>query len=144
MLVAVNKSMSWDRVRKLYVVRDDAEDIDMLMVHCLLHPFDYKLVRAVCGGSKSRDVRALYHEECIDELVYEVTRSEHTRTLYNVMYDLYGVDSKGKAYMRGMIFVAETDGGEYIEFDMNDVHDVIWQDLVEVEEELEGEEEEEV
>ena len=131
------------KVRRLYVVKDDAEDIDMLMVHCLLHPFDYKLVRAVCGSSESTDVRVMYHEECIDRLENEVTRSEHTRKLYDVMYDLYGVDGMGKAYMGGMIFVAETDGGEYVEFSINDVHDVMWNELVEVEEELEEEEEEE-
>ncbi|MCI4407686.1 MAG: hypothetical protein JHC26_01250 [Thermofilum sp.] len=115
--------------------------MDMLMVHCLLHPFDYKLVRAVCGSRESTDVRVMYHEECIDRLEYEVTRSEHTRTLYDVMYDLYGVDSAEKAYMRGMIFVAETDEGEHIEFSINDVHNVMWDDWVEVEEELEEEEE---
>jgi hypothetical protein len=141
--VTVSKSMNWDKVKKLYVVRDDAEDIDMLMVHCLLHPFDYRLVKATCNGHESRDVRALYHEECIDGLEYEVTRSEYTRTLRSVMDDLYYVDGTGKANMRGMIFIVENDSGEYIEFDMNDVHNVMWQEFAEVEEELEEEEEEE-
>jgi hypothetical protein len=134
MLVAVNKSTNWDRVRKLYVVRDDAEDIDMLMVHCLLHPFDYRLVKATCDGHVSRDVRALYHEMCIDRLEYEVTRSEYTRTLYYVMDDLYGVDGKGKANMRGMMFIVETDGGEYVQFDINTIHDIKWQEIEEEEE----------
>jgi hypothetical protein len=135
--------VSWDKVKKLYVVRDDAEDIDMLMVHCLLHPFDYRLVKATCDGHASRDVKVLYHEMCIDRLEYEVTRSEYTRTLGSVMDDLYYVDSTGKAYMRGMIFVAETDSGEYIEFNMNDIHNVKWQEFAEAEEELEEEAEEE-
>jgi len=127
-------------VRKLYVVKDDAEDIDMLILSHLLHPFDYKLVRVACSGREVKDVIMAYHEECIDELEFEVIKNK--RTLYDVMYDLYGIDSKEKVYMRGMIFIAETNEGEYVEFSISDVHDIMWDDFVEVEEELEEEEEE--
>jgi hypothetical protein len=133
MLVTVDRSVNWDKVKKLYVVKDDAEDIDMLMVHCLLHPFDYRLVKATCNGHVSKDVRVLYHEMCIDRLEYEVTRSEYTRTLNNVMDDLYYVDNEGKANMRNMIFIAETDSGEYIQLDINAIHDIKWQELEEEE-----------
>jgi len=128
------------KVKKLYVVKDGGTDLDMLLTACLLHPFDYKLEKARCGDNEV-DVQAAYHEECIDELEFRVTRSEHTRTLYNVMYDLYGLDGTERVNLSDMIFVAETDSGEYIEFSIRDVHKLMWEELAEVEEELEEESE---
>ena len=130
------------KVKKLYVVKDGGVDLDMLLTACLLHPFDYKLERAVCGD-REVDVQAAYHEECIDELEFRVTRSERTRTLYNVMDDLYGLDGTGRVDLSDMIFVAETDDGEYIEFSINDIRNFMWEEFAEVEEELEEESEDE-
>jgi hypothetical protein len=52
---------------------------------------------------------------------------------------LYGVDGKGKADLFDMIFVAETEGGEYVEFGINDVRGWMWEEFVEEVEELEEE-----
>jgi hypothetical protein len=116
------------KVKRLYVVNDGANNIDMMYVSCLLHPFDYKLVRARCGDHEV-DVVMGYHEECIDELEFEVTA--RMNDLYNVMYDLYGVDGTGKVDMYDMIFVAEADDGEYVEFSIADVRKLMWEEFVE-------------
>ena len=129
-------------VRKLYIVKDGSTDLDMLLTACLLHPFDYKLRRATCGG-REVDVRAAYHEECIDEVEFEVARGEHTKTLYDVMDDLYRLDGTERVDLFNMIFVAEADSGEYIEFSINDVRNFMWEEFAEVEEELEEESEDE-
>jgi len=125
-------------VKRLYIVNDGADDMDMLFMSCLLHPFDYKLVGARCGGREVNVVMG-YHEECIDELEFEVIGKK--RELDDVMYDLYGVDAKGGVAMADMIFVAKTDNGEFIEFDIGVVREMMWDDFVEVEEELESESE---
>jgi hypothetical protein len=123
-------------IKKLYVVNDGADDLDMLVMSILMHPNDYKLVRAMCGD-REVDVVWGYHEECLDVLEFEVVGRK--RDLYDVAYDLYGVDGKGKADLFDMIFVAETDDGEYVEFGINDVRGWMWEEFVEELEELEEE-----
>jgi hypothetical protein len=122
------------KIKKLYIVNDGADDIDMLFMSCLLHPFNYRLEKAVCSGREVNVVMG-YHEECIDELEFEVIGRK--RTLYDVMYDLYIVDAKGRVAMADMIFVAEIDNDEYVEFDIGVVREMMWDDFVE--EELEEE-----
>jgi len=116
------------KVRKLYVMNDGGNNADMMFMTCLLHPFDYRFVKATCGDHEV-DVVMGYHEECIDELEFEVIARK--RDLYDVMYDLYGVDATGKVDMYDMIFVAETDDGEYVEFSIKDVRNLMWEEFLE-------------
>jgi len=119
-------------VKKLYVVKDGGYDLDMLLTHCLLHPIDYKLVRAECGGHESGSVRAMFHEECIDLLEYEVIKSSHKRMLENVANDVYyGVYLSGRVDMRNILFVAETVDGEYVQFDMKTIDGIKKKELEE-------------
>jgi hypothetical protein len=121
-------------VKKLYVVKDGGYDIDMLLTHCLLNPIDYKQVRAECRGHESESVRAMFHEECIDLLEYEVIKGEHKRTLNNVADDIYyGVYLSGRVDMRSILFIAETEDGEYVQFDMKTVDMVKRKELEEEE-----------
>jgi hypothetical protein len=116
------------KVKKLYIINDGAEDVDMLITAVLLHPNDYRLVRAMCGDEEV-DLVWGYHEECLDLLEFEVRARK--RDLYNVVYDLYHVDAVGKAVMFNMIFVAETNKGEYVEFSITDVRNWMWEEFVE-------------
>jgi len=125
-------------VKKLYIINDGTDDIDMLITAVLLHPNDYKLVRAMCGSSEV-DLVWGYHEECLDLLEFEVKGRK--RDLYDVAYDIYGVDAKERANLFDMIFVAETEEGEYIEFDIADVRNWMWEEFVEEVEEWKEEDE---
>jgi len=119
-------------VKKLYVVKDGGYDLDMLLTHCLLHPLDYKLVRAECSGHGSESVRAMFHEECIDVLEYEVVKSSHKRTLDWVIYDVYDYVAKW-INADGVVFVAETVDGEYVQFDMKTIGEIKQKELEEEE-----------
>jgi len=127
------------QVKRLYVVNDGSADLDMLLTYCLLHPMDYRFVKGRCGDHEIESVRAAYHEECIDELEFEVIKSVYKRDLYDVAYDLYGVDGTGRIDMSNMIFVTEVDDG-YVEFSIADIRKWMWDEFVE---EMEGDEEEE-
>ena len=112
-------------VKKLYVVNDGDNDLDMLLVSCLLHPMDYKFVKGWCGDHEFKSVGAAYYEECIDGLEFEVIKSVYKSDLYNVAYDLYNINCTGKVDMRNMIFIAEVDDG-YVEFRIIDVKKWMW------------------
>jgi hypothetical protein len=114
---------------RLYVVKDDAEDVDMLLFHSLLSPFDYKFVKAVCDDNEFRDVRMMYHKLCVDEIEYEVVT--HINDLYDVAYDLYIVDATNRVFMTGMIFVVETEEGEYVELSIADINNWMLEEFVE-------------
>jgi hypothetical protein len=121
------------RVVKLYVVNDGVDDIDMMLLTCLLHPFDYKLTRAVCCDREVNVVMA-YHEESIDLLEFEVVKSYHMRWLWNVINDLNDVSRNERINMKGMLFIAETEDGEYVVFDIETVWRIMWQELEDEEE----------
>ena len=127
-------------VRKLYIVNDGVNDIDMLLVSCLLNPMDYAVTKGRCGSDEFKSVGAAYHEHCIDEVEVEVDG----RPLHYVIDDLEQIDATGKVDMTDMIFVAETDDGEYVQMDILTIREMGWQELEEVEEELGEEGEEEV
>ena len=128
------------RVSKLYVVNGGADDIDMLLVHCLLHPFDYQLVRAMCGDSEV-DVHVGYHEECLDMLEYRVARSWHTRKLDYVLDDVYYAATNERVDASKLLFVVETEDGEYVVFDVEALRNIarleMLEDLEMLKEELE-------
>ena len=117
-------------VEKLYVIKDGGHDLEMLLTHCLLHPIDYKLVRAECGGHVSGDVRAMFHEECIDLLEYEVIKSSHKRTLDWVIHDVYDYVAEW-INVDGVVFVAETVDGKYVQFDMKTIDGIKKKELEE-------------
>ena len=127
-------------MRRLYIVNDGASDIDMLLVSCLLNPMDYKVVGGRCGDDGIEDIGVAYYEHCIDEVEVEVDG----RPLYHVVDDLDGVDSTGRVDMGNMLFIAETERGEYVQLDILTIRRIMWQEFAEVEEELEEEDEEEV
>jgi len=127
-------------IRKLYIVNDGVNDIDMLLVSCLLNPMDYKVVGSRCGSAEFKSVDVAYHEYCIDEVEVEVDG----RPLHYVIDDLEQIDATGKVDMTDMIFVAETDDGRYVEMDILTIREMEWQEFAEVEEELEEEDEEEI
>jgi len=114
------------RIKKLYIVNDGAADIDMLMTSCLLNPLNYRLVKGMCKGHEFEDVKVAFHEECIDEVEFEV----YKRSLRDVIDDLHYVDTNN-VDMGNMIFVAETKDGKYIEFRRSEIRDIIWQEFVE-------------
>jgi hypothetical protein len=127
-------------IRKLYIVNDGTNDIDMLLVSCLLNPMDYKVVGGRCGDDEIKSIGVAYYEHCIDEVEMEVDG----RPLWRVIDDLDYIDGTGKVDMTDMIFVAETDDGRYVQMDILTIRRMTWQEFAEVEEELEEEDEEEV
>jgi len=125
-------------VKKLYVVNDGAGDIDMMLVSLML-PLYYRVDRVVCSSGEFRDVREAYHKGCIiEEVELEVVKG----TLGDVIDDLYRVDATNRVFMSDMIFIVELESGEYVELDIGVINSIMWDDFVEVEEELEEEEEE--
>jgi len=123
-------------VKKLYIVNDGAGDVDMMLVPLMLPPY----YRVVGVNGEAGDVREAYHRGyVIKEVELEVVRG----TLDDVIDDLYRVDATNRVFMGDMIFIAELESGEYVELDIGVINDVMWDDFVEVEEELEEEEEEE-
>jgi len=114
------------QIKKLYIVNDGAADIDMLMTSCLLNPLNYRLIKSMCKNHEFEDVRAAFHEKCIDEVEFEV----YKRSLRDVIDDLHYVDTNN-VDMGNMIFVAETKDGKYIEFRRSEIRDIIWQEFVE-------------
>jgi len=123
-------------VRKLYIVNDGAENIDMMLVPLMLPPY-YRVVRV---NDEIEDVREAYHKGyIIKEVELEVVRG----VLDDVIDDLYRVDATDRVFMDDMIFIAELESSEYVELYINVINDIMWEDFVEVEEELEEEEEEE-
>jgi len=127
-------------IRKLYIVNDGVNDIEMLLVSCLLNPMDYKVVGGRCGDDEFRSVGAAYYEHCIDEVEVKVDG----RPLWRVIEDLDYIDATGKVDMTDMIFVAETDDGKYVQMDILTIREMEWQEFEEVEEELEKEDKEEI
>ena len=134
---AVSEGM---KVRKLYIVNDGAENVDMLITATLLNPTDYRFVRAMCNGREVRDVLQGYHEGCLDLVEFEVWGRE--RDLYDVAYDLYYIDSMERANLFNMIFVVETEEGEYVEFSIVDIRNWMLDEFVEEAEGVWGEEDE--
>jgi hypothetical protein len=127
-------------VRRLYIVNDGASGIDMLLASCLLNPMDYKVVGGRCGSAEYKSVGAAYYEHCIDEVEVEVDG----RPLWRVIDDLEEIDNTGRVDMTDMIFVAETERGEYVQLDILTIRNMSWQEFEEIEEELEEEDKEEV
>jgi len=127
-------------VRKLYIVNDGVNDIEMLLVSCLLNPMDYRIVGGRCGDDRIENIGIAYYERCIDEVEVEVDG----RPLWRVVEDLDYIDSTGKVDMTDMIFVAETDDGGYVQMDTLTIRKMMWQEFADVEEELEEEDEEEI
>jgi hypothetical protein len=133
------------KVKRLYIVNDGVENVDMLITSLLLHPADYEFVRAECNGREVRNLLWGYYNGCLDLVEFKVVA--RTRDLYDVAYDLYRVDSTERVNMFDMIFVVETEEGEYMEFSITDVRNWMWSDFIEEvaeiweEDEDEGEEE---
>jgi len=123
-------------VRKLYIVNDGVGDLDMMLVPLMLPPY-YRVVRV---NGEARDIREVYHGGyVIKEVELEVVKG----TLDDVIDDLYRVDATNRVFTSDMIFIAELESGEYVELHIRVINDIMWNDFVEVEEELEEEEEEE-
>jgi hypothetical protein len=101
---------------------------------------DYEVVGGRCGGHEFRSVGAAYYEDCIDEVEVGVDG----RPLWRVIDDLDGVDSTGRVDMGNMVFIAETERGEYVQLDILTIRRMMWQEFAEVEEELEEEDKGEV
>ena len=53
----MSKSSSMN-VRKLYIVNDGVNDVDMLLVSCLLNPMDYAVTKGRCGSAEFKSVGA--------------------------------------------------------------------------------------
>jgi hypothetical protein len=108
------------QVRNLYIVNDGASDIDMLLVSCMLNPMDYNVIKGRCGDHEFESVGAAYYEECIDEIEVEVDG----RPLGRVINDLYNIYGTYRVLMEDIIFVAETEHGEYIQFGRREILDI--------------------
>jgi hypothetical protein len=104
-------------VRKLYIVNNKADDIDMLLVSCLLNPMDYRIIKGRCYEHEFKSVGAAYHEDCIDEVEVEVDG----RPLGRVINDLYNIYATGRVNMDKIMFIAETEHGEYLQFGVNEI-----------------------
>jgi hypothetical protein len=63
----------------------------------------------------------MYHEHCIDGIEVEVDG----RPFCRVLNDVYNIYLTGRVYMGGLTFIAETEHGEYIQFEIHEVIDVI-------------------
>jgi hypothetical protein len=107
-------------VKKLYIVNNGDDDLDVLLVSCLLNPMDYSVVGGWCNGDEFKDVGAAYHEECIDGVEVEVDG----RPLGRVLNDLYNVYLTGRVDMKSLMFIAETERGGYIQFGFKEVKEI--------------------
>ena len=135
-------------VKKLYVVNDDAEDVDMAVVGGLLSAMGYELVRYVCSrwdqalerceGGECDHIEMLMDRICIDAAEINANCD-----LDDVIYDLHYIDTTKKANIGSMLFIAEINDKEYIHIERDEIINYVWNKFVEVEEELEEEEEEE-
>jgi len=139
------------KVRKLCMVNDGAEDVDVAVVSGLLTAMGYGLVEyrcyrwiqdlERCEGGECDYVEMMMDRICIDEAVFETdcnTGNEDDVVLLNVscdlddvVNDLYYIDTTRKANMTDMIFVAEVGDNEYVELGIKDVSDVVWRGIVE-------------
>ena len=138
-------------VRKLYIVNDGAEDVDMAVVSGLLTAMGYGLVEyrcyrwdrdlERCEGGECDYVEMMMDRICIDEAVFELDCDiddeddmvplDVSCDLDDVFDDLYYIDTTKKANMTDMIFVAELGSDEYVELGIKDVNDVVWRGIVE-------------
>jgi len=116
------------RVKKLYIVNNEGDDLDVLLVSCLLNPMDYDVVGGWCGEDELKDVGAAYYEECIDGVEVEVDG----RPFGRVLNDLYNVYLTGRVDMKSLMFIAGTERGDYIQFGLKEIREI------EEEEEEEG------
>jgi hypothetical protein len=107
-------------VRKLYIVNNFANDIDMLFASCLLDSTSYKVVVSRCGDREFGNVNVAYHRACIDEIEVDVNGKQ----LDDVIRDLYEIDQAGRVWIGDMIFIAETEYGEYIQLELPEIVDV--------------------
>ena len=107
-------------VKKLYIVNNGDDDLDALLVSCLLNPMDYAVVGGWCNGDEFRSVGAAYYEECIDGVEVEVDG----RPFGRVLNDLYSIYLTGRVDMRNLIFIAETGYGDYIQFGFKEVREI--------------------
>jgi hypothetical protein len=139
------------KVKKLYIVNDDAEDVDMAVVGGLLSAMGYGLVEyrcyrydqdlERCEGGECDYVEMLMDRVCIDEIEFEtdcnadnedgVVHLNISCDLDDVIDDLYYVSTTKKADMGGMIFVIETVDGEYVELDYNSIVGKVMKDFIE-------------
>jgi hypothetical protein len=149
------------KVRKIYVVNDGAEDVDMAVVGGLLTALGYGLVKyrcyrydqdwERCEGNECDYIEMLMDRICVDEMEFEAnceviaygdeTNVEIWCELDDVIDDLNYIITTGKANMRDMLFIAEVDDG-YVELDYNSIVGKVLEDFVEEwgeeEDELEG------
>ncbi|MCI4407994.1 MAG: hypothetical protein JHC26_02795 [Thermofilum sp.] len=124
------------KIRRLYVVNDDAEDVDMAVVSGLLSAMGYKLVRYECSrwdqdwerceGNECDYIEMEMGRICIDEIEFRVGDD-----LDSVIYDLHYVDTTGKANIGNMLLIAEINDKEYVHIERNDVINYVWGNFVE-------------
>ena len=147
----VGVSVRGMQVKRLYVINDGAEDVDMAVVGGLLTAMGYGLVKyrcyrwdqdlERCEGGECDYVEMMMDRICIDEAVFEIDCDigdedgmvflDVSCDLDNVFDDLYYIDTTGKANMSDMIFIAEVGDNEYVEFEIRDVRNVVWGGIVE-------------
>jgi hypothetical protein len=108
-------------VKRLYIIGKEDDDIEVLLMACLLNPMDYKVVKGRCGGDESESVGAMYYEYCIEEVEVEVDG----RPFGRVLGDIYNIYLTGRVNMDKLTFIAETERGEYLQFGINEVIDVM-------------------
>jgi hypothetical protein len=128
----MNKDM---KVRRLYVVNDGAEDVDMAVVGGMLVAMGYRYLRYECDRLRmewegyGEDLYA-YEEYvmdriCVDEMVFEANGD-----IDDIIDDLYYITTTKKADMKDMLFIAEVDDG-YVELDYDSIVGKVMKDFVE-------------
>jgi hypothetical protein len=136
------------RVKRLYVVNDGAEDVDMAVVGGLLTalgygPVEYRCRRynqywERCEGGECDYAEMLMDRICVDEMEFEANCEvdndegmwETWCELDDVIDDLNYIITTGKADMRNMLFIAEIDDG-YVELDYDSIMLKVLKDFVE-------------
>jgi len=108
-------------IKKLHIVNGKVDDIDMLLISCLLNPMDYRVVKGRCYEHEFESVGVAYHEDCIDEVEVEVDG----RPFGRVINDLYNIYLTGRVDMRDIIFIAETEREWYVQFGLREILDII-------------------
>jgi len=143
----VKDSNMW--VRKLYVVNDGAEDVDVAVVGGLLTAMGYRLVEYKCyrydqdlqrcEGNECDYIEEMMDRICIDEAIFELGCFDNddgwvslnvSCDLDDVIDDLYYINTTKKVDMSDMMFVAEVEDG-YVVFNGNDIIGKVVRDFVE-------------
>jgi hypothetical protein len=122
-------------VKRLYVVNDDAEDVDMAVVSGLLSAMGYEHIRYVCRrydqdlqrceGGECDHIEMLMDRICIDEMEFKANVD-----LDDIIDDLDYVDTTKKADIGGMLFIAEVEDG-YVYLERDDIINAKWKNIVE-------------